>query len=90
MLALFPLGCVSMTLCVCARVRKSYDYIEEATSNVTDSRLVCLLIVFLEESKGKKDVAVCRILSISSNATKTCWGSGDIAPRILNLGTMWR
>jgi hypothetical protein len=46
------------------------------------------VIVFKFYGKGK--VKVVPVLFTEHHALKAYWGSGDIAPHILDFGTRWR
>jgi len=44
---------------------------------------------YLGEGKGEDKIVLVHFLT-EHHAMKTYWGSGDIVPRIFDLGTRWR
>jgi hypothetical protein len=49
--------------------------------------VVVVVVVVVLKGKGKVNLSLCLT---EHHVMKTYWGSGYIAPRILELGTGWR
>jgi len=50
-------------------------------------RIKLSMTIKIHSVNGKVDLSLCLT---KHYAMKTCWDTGDIAPRILNVGTGWR